>query len=448
MIRVRIPKGHDPNLLGRPSLDRQVLGKPATVAVPPARIAFVKPRLAVTTGDAVRIGSVLFEDKQRPDLRFLSPGGGHVAEIRYGARRRIREIVVQLAPVEEVEAFDALEAADVEGLPPADLARRLMRGGLWPLLRQLPYRSIPDPAGEAPAMIFVGLAAREPFLPAPEVYLEGREDLLRFGLQVLARFCRRVCVFTEAARRLPPAVAELVTHRVSGAYPLDDPGVLLYRLRRHAGENRCWAVNGQDLLMIAAFLREGRFPTERTVVLAGSGVADPVHARIRWGAPLSQLTAGRLSCPEPRLVVGGLFRGFRGEPDGHMGYHESALTVIPEPGEREFLKFVRPGADLPSYSRTFLSRLRPHPRAVSTNVNGGRRACIACGFCAQVCPVDILPQMTLKSILAEEVEEVLAHGLLDCVECGLCTYVCPSKIELAETFRQTRLRYWREQARG
>jgi Na+-transporting NADH:ubiquinone oxidoreductase subunit A len=55
--------------------------------------------------------------------------------------------------------------------------------------------------------------------------------------------------------------------------------------------------------------------------------------------------------------------------------------------------------------------------------------------------------MTLKAILVDEVEEYLAHGLLDCVECGLCTYVCPSKIELAETFQATKRSYHREQNR-
>jgi Na+-transporting NADH:ubiquinone oxidoreductase subunit A len=83
---------------------------------------------------------------------------------------------------------------------------------------------------------------------------------------------------------------------------------------------------------------------------------------------------------------------------------------------------------------------------MTTNVNGGRRACIACGYCADVCPVDIWPQMTLKSILAEEVEEYLAQGLLDCVECGLCTYVCPSKIELAATLQAAKHAYRKEQA--
>jgi Na+-transporting NADH:ubiquinone oxidoreductase subunit A len=60
--------------------------------------------------------------------------------------------------------------------------------------------------------------------------------------------------------------------------------------------------------------------------------------------------------------------------------------------------------------------------------------------------VDIWPQMTFKSILAEEVEESLAHGLLDCVECGLCSYVCPSKIELTATLQAAKHAYRKEQA--
>ncbi|MBW1820756.1 MAG: 4Fe-4S dicluster domain-containing protein [Deltaproteobacteria bacterium] len=58
--------------------------------------------------------------------------------------------------------------------------------------------------------------------------------------------------------------------------------------------------------------------------------------------------------------------------------------------------------------------------------------------------MDILPQFTLKSILADEVEESLAHGLLDCVECGLCTYVCPSKIELCAAFKGAKEAYYKE----
>ncbi len=77
-------------------------------------------------------------------------------------------------------------------------------------------------------------------------------------------------------------------------------------------------------------------------------------------------------------------------------------------------------------------------------MHGERRPCINCGFCADVCPVDILPQFTYKCVRADEVEESLAHGLLDCVECGLCTYVCPSKIELGVRFKLANEAYYKE----
>ncbi len=79
------------------------------------------------------------------------------------------------------------------------------------------------------------------------------------------------------------------------------------------------------------------------------------------------------------------------------------------------------------------------------NFHGEERACINCGSCAEVCPVDILPQFTYKCVLADEIEEALAHGMLDCVECGLCSYVCPSKIELSDVLKNTKKAYYLEQ---
>jgi Na+-transporting NADH:ubiquinone oxidoreductase subunit A len=76
--------------------------------------------------------------------------------------------------------------------------------------------------------------------------------------------------------------------------------------------------------------------------------------------------------------------------------------------------------------------------------HGEVRACVNCGTCARICPVDILPQFTMKCLVADEVEEALAHGLLDCAECGLCTYACPSKIQLREVFPAAKAQYYKE----
>jgi Na+-transporting NADH:ubiquinone oxidoreductase subunit A len=144
-------------------------------------------------------------------------------------------------------------------------------------------------------------------------------------------------------------------------------------------------------------------------------------------------------------VVGGVLRGFTGDTDGYLGFYETALNLLPAGDQREFLAFVRPGARKPSFSRTFLSALHRDRLPMDCNLHGELRPCVACNACMQVCPVEILPQLTFKSLLADDIEEALAHGLLDCVECGLCSYVCPAKIELCDHLTRAKRRYYQEQ---
>ena len=246
------------------------------------------------------------------------------------------------------------------------------------------------------------------------------------GIHVLKRICPTVHIQADANdQTFCEAHQDLITHKVHGRYPADDPGVLLYHVRQSAGENGAWFIDGQDLLCVAQMLLTGQYPIERLFAIAGTGAAKPRYVLSRQGAPLQHL-AGDIQCVQPRFTVGGVLKGYTGRPDAHVGFYETSVVVLPEPDEADFLSLFRPVAAKPTRSRTFLSALRRGPLPMTTNVNGGRRACIACGYCADVCPVEIWPQMTLKSILVEEVEEYLAHGLLDCVECGLCTYVCPS----------------------
>ena len=128
-----------------------------------------------------------------------------------------------------------------------------------------------------------------------------------------------------------------------------------------------------------------------------------------------------------------------------MGFFETAVTVLPEGVEEEFLALVTPGRRRASYSRAFLSAVAGGDMHVDCNTHGELRACVACSYCNRVCPVEILPQLAFKSLLAEEIEEALAHGLLDCVECGLCSYVCPAKIDIVDILIQGKRDYYKEQ---
>jgi hypothetical protein len=103
--------------------------RPARLAMLPEHIPFVKPRLKVVKGDRVALGSPLFEDKRNPNIHFLSPGGGRVTDIRFGPRRVIQEIVIELDDTEKAIEFERYSQADIDKMSREQLVQALARQG-------------------------------------------------------------------------------------------------------------------------------------------------------------------------------------------------------------------------------------------------------------------------------------------------------------------------------
>ena len=95
----------------------------------------------------------------------------------------------------------------------------------------------------------------------------------------------------------------------------------------------------------------------------------------------------------------------------------------------------RPGLDRRSFSRNFLSLLRPiFPERLTTALRGERRPCVTCGFCEDVCPAGLMPHLIHKHLYKDDIDGAERARVDLCVGCGLCTFVCPSKVELREQF--------------
>ncbi len=448
MQHITIKKGLRFQIAGRPTNELISLPDPAQVALLPVKIPHIKPRLRVSEGDDVQIGSILFEDKRNPAVKFLSPGGGKVRCIQVGPRRAIEAIVIDCDAQNEARIdFDAIGMEALDKMDCDQLKAAILKGGLWWVFRQLPFRDLPL-VETTPPLIMVGLDTKEPFHASPAVYLQDRLELLAYGLKVLHKLSDgQVVVFADALETVVRNQCEdWLTHTVAGSYPADDPGTVLYHIKQSPSQNHAWFISGQDLLLLAQLLAQGRYPTERVVTVGGSSAPVRKHLRTRLGVPLAHLVDGAVLNAEVRYVLGGLLRGYESPAQGFMGLYETSLTLVPQGRQAEFLALFNPGLSKPTCSRTFLSRLNPGRLVYDCNLHGSRRACIACMHCADICPVDILPQMTYKAILSEEVELYLRHGLLDCVECGLCSYVCPSKIELSQTFKVAKAAYAKEQS--
>jgi Na+-transporting NADH:ubiquinone oxidoreductase subunit A len=132
------------------------------------------------------------------------------------------------------------------------------------------------------------------------------------------------------------------------------------------------------------------------------------------------------------IITTGYFNGRPIDPESHMGFFENTLNIIHDNKEEELLGFIRPGLSKPTVSRTFLSCLTRIPKDFDANIHGEERACINCGYCTNICPVDLAPSFIYKALLSDDIEDALSYGLLDCARCGLCSYACPSKIELTQ----------------
>ncbi|HSO21068.1 MAG TPA: 4Fe-4S dicluster domain-containing protein, partial [Desulfosarcina sp.] len=346
---------------------------------------------------------------------------------------------------EAAATFDVPSPERLTAMPREHVVDLLLTGGMWPFLRALPFMDLADP-DITPPVIIVRVGDDEPFAPHPAIYLDGRREHFELGIEALKRLCDQVAIHLTGKAAMPTWLFEQkAAVHFTGPYATGNPAVQLYRTKTGPQQNRAWFIDGQDVALLGDFLRSGRYPLGRIVSVGGSLARHPGHVATRAGAPL-QLVAGGTADRNPaaRLIVGGVFTGFTGDVDGFMGFYQNALNLIDEGNREEFLGFIRPGIDKPSRSTAFLSALRRDPFPMDCGQHGEIRACINCGYCSAVCPVDILPQFTMKCLVADEVEEALAHGLLDCSECGLCTFVCPSKIALREALMAGKAQYYRE----
>jgi Na+-transporting NADH:ubiquinone oxidoreductase subunit A len=436
MADIKIKRGFGVRMTGAPEPVVEDAPRPKTVSIRPDEFRLIKPKIEVKEGDTVSIGSPLFHDRSRPELRFPSPGSGTISEIRRGPRRVCEEIFVDLGADDTWVEHDRFSPDDARGLERDRIVQGLVESGLWTLIRSRPFSLIPE-VDSVPEGIFISASDSSPLPFQPSLALDGREDDFQLGIDLLGKLTGgkvHLCMSQGAASSRAFDDAEgCEKHRFRGPYPSGQIEVQIHYLMPYKKGRLAWFVDAQDVAAIGELFRTGRYSVDRVVAIGGEMAARRGHFRTRRGVSADHLLGGEISPARTRCVSGNVLAGRQIRSTSGLGHYDSKICLVPEGDEPEFIGWMKPGFGVVSRWRAYAGAVAPVKEPhLTTNLGGGVRAHVATGVYDDVCAVDIFPAYLMKSILANDLEEMEGLGLQDCAECGLCTFVCPSKIEFGE----------------
>ena len=134
-----------------------------------------------------------------------------------------------------------------------------------------------------------------------------------------------------------------------------------------------------------------------------------------------------------RIISGDILTGSISNRDNAIGFYHEAITVIPNVPDRVFMGWITPGFGKYSLSNTFLSKIFPkREQVLNTSMNGSKRAILPIGAIEKVMPLNILPTMLVKSIIANDIENMEQLGIYECdpEDFALCSFSDASKMDI------------------
>ncbi|HHU58546.1 MAG TPA: Na(+)-translocating NADH-quinone reductase subunit A [Bacteroidales bacterium] len=434
---IKIKKGLDIPLAGKAE---KVFGQtqlPGLFAIKPVDFHGLTPKMVVKEGEQVQIGTVLFYDKYRPELKFVSPVSGTLKAVIRGERRRILEVVLENDGKDDAVDFGTAVPAEMER---EALVARLLESGAWPYFRQRPYDVIANPQ-ETPKAIFVSGFDSAPLAPDMDFVLTGEEEAFKTGVEVLKKLAPEVHIGTsrDSASKLYNSLQGVQVHTFAGPHPAGNVGVQIHHISPINKGEKVWVIQPQEIVSVGKLFSTGKHDFSRVLALTGSEVLKPCYLRYRLGAAVSEVLKNNLAEGKLRIVSGNVLTGSNVGQDGYLGFYHSQVTVIPEGDEYEFLGWALPGFGKFSVSRTFFSWLnKKKTYKLDANMHGGERAIVVSGQYDKVLPMDILPEFLIKAVLAEDLDKMEQLGMYEVVEedLALCEFVDTSKLEVQAILRK------------
>lgn len=437
MQHFTLKKGLDLPVLGAPEQSVSKARDVRTVAVLGEDYIGLKPRLLVQEGDAVGPGTPVFANKDTPEALVVSPISGKVKAINRGARRRLISVEIQA----EKGAGDPVDFSSVGDIGTVEgLVERFATAGLWTSFRTRPYSKVPA-VDARPSAIFVTAMDTEPLSPDAAVVIGEAEEAFVKGLEAIARLTEgSTYLCHENGVSVPGGdVTGVEVGQFSGPHPAGLPGTHMHFLAPPTAAEAVWTIWYQDVIAIGRMLLTGHYDAERVIALSGPMCRNPRLVRTVAGASMIDLTEGEIEGDAPlRLISGSILSGRLGVgPSAYLGRYARQITLIEEDKEQIPMGWIRPMPGKYAVQPVLGSAFAKKLYALTSNLNGGRRAMVPTGTFETLMPQDFLPTQLLRALLVMDTDQAQALGALELDEedLALVGFACPAKYEYGLALR-------------
>ncbi len=273
-------------------------------------------------------------------------------------------------------------------------------------------------------LLIINAVECEPYITADDRLMQEHSEEILTGIDVLQHILQPQLTVIAVEDNKPDAIAALnralqkssqaniILRSIPTRYPSGSEKQLIEIItgqqtpfEKHPTELGIVMHNVGTVFAIKEAIIDGQPLLSRIVTMTGNALHKKGNARVRIGTPIQYLLDKYQLLPaaEQKLIIGGPLMGFT---LSHSDVPVSkTCNCILAPNQQELPK--------------------PTPE----------RACIRCGECAQVCPVELLPQQLLWYAKSKDHQKLGEYNLPSCIECGACAFVCPSDIPLVEYYR-------------
>ncbi len=418
---------------GIPNTDIVSGAAPKNVSILPSSFRGVKPKLMVEEGDQVKIGSPLFFDKTKPEVRWASPASGNVTSIQFGARRVIEKIEITVENNDKV-SIQTLSQGEFESASRKTILDKILKANLFPLIRQRPFNKVADPK-DIPRDIFISGHNSAPLSVDLSRLIKDEKDIFQTGLNVLKKLTEGNVYLTLGSSM---EFDNVITQTISGPHPSGNVGIQIHHTKPLRPGDVIWSVNAQHVITLGKLFQTGSYDPTVIVSIGGSGATNPSTVKTIMGVNIGLLVEEQ-NLKEPiRLISGDVLTGKTVENADFLGFYDSSVSIINDDVKRPFLGMLSPGSGRTKYSLTnaFLSFGNKAFNFTSSQ-NGELRAMVPLNAWEDVLPMDIYPNPLYRAILAQDIEEMEKLGIWECddEDFALCSFACPSKIDVGGVVR-------------